>query len=328
MLSRVADSIYWMSRYIERAENVARFIDVNLQLMLDLPVPENEQWEPLVAITGDEEIFRERYPEVTQESVMRFLTFDPEYPNSILSSVRAARENARSIREAITTEMWEQINRYYLLVTESASNPETLANPHRFFTQVKVGSQLFVGITDATMSHGEGWHFARMGRTLERADKTTRLLDVKYFYLLPRVEYVGTPFDNIQWAAVLKSAGALEMYRQVFHRISPQTVTRFLIFDGEFPRSVRACLRRSEESLHAITGAAFGSFRNEAERRLGRLRAELDFTEFREILSRGVHEYLDDLQGKINDVGAAVFETFFSTRPAGEKSEPGEIVES
>jgi uncharacterized alpha-E superfamily protein len=172
MLSRVADSIYWLSRYIERAENIARFIDVNLQMMLDLPVVENEQWEPLVTITADEENFRKRYGAFTQENVIRFLAFDQEYPNSIVSCVRAARENARSVRDIISSEMWEQINRYYLTLTSARFDPSRGGDYHDYFTQVRIGSQLFGGITDATMSHNEAWHFARVGRLLERADKT------------------------------------------------------------------------------------------------------------------------------------------------------------
>ena len=211
MLSRVADSIYWMSRYIERAENVARFIDVNLNLMLDLPVGSAQQWQPLVDITGDTDEFAKRYGSATQQNVIQFLTFDQENVNSIRSCLRAARENARSVREIISSEMWEQLNQFYLVVNSAASKTGRMTDPQELFASVKMSSHLFTGVTDATMTHGEGWHFCRLGRKLERADKTSRILDVKYFLLLPTIADVGTTFDDIQWAAVLRSASAFEM---------------------------------------------------------------------------------------------------------------------
>lgn|SRR5574340_250053 len=179
MLSRVASSIYWLNRYIERAENYARFIEVNLNLSLDLPRGTIEQWEPLVATTGDHDMFLERYGKATKETVIQFLVADSANPSSILSCLLAARENARSVREIISTEMWEQVNRFYLMVTGAVVRGMSSHNLHTFLAEVKAASHLLLGITDATMSHGEGWHFARLGRLLERADKTSRILDVK-----------------------------------------------------------------------------------------------------------------------------------------------------
>jgi uncharacterized alpha-E superfamily protein len=318
MLSRVADSIYWMNRYIERAENVARFIDVNLHLMLDLQVDTDTQWAPLVDITGDHLLFQERYGAATKEHVVAFLTFDANNPNSIYACLRAARENARSVREIISSEMWEQVNTFYLMVRTAAAAGRVVAEPHAFFTEVKMASHLFVGITDATMSHGDGWHFGRMGRLLERADKTSRILDVKYFLLLPTVSDVGTPTDDIQWAAVLKSASAFEMYRKRFGRLRPDRVADFLILDREFPRAMHYCLVKAEESLHAISGSPIGTFQDPAEQRLGRLRSELDYAQIQEIITRGLHQFLDTFQAKLNDVGEAIFATFFALRPMTE----------
>jgi uncharacterized alpha-E superfamily protein len=315
MLSRVADSIYWMHCYIERAENVARFIDVNLRLLLDLPAGTTEQWQPLVNTTGDHELFQERYGSATQDHVITFLTFDAANPNSIASCLRKARDNARSVREVISSEMWEQVNRFSLMVNDPAAAVRVKQTPHAFFTEVKMASHLFVGITDATMSHGEGWHFGRLGRLISRADNTTRLLDVKYYILLQAATNVGTPVDDVQWAAVLKSASAFEMYRKRFGRIAPDCVADFLLLDREFPRSVHYCVVKAEESLHAITGSPAGTFRNAAEQRLGRLRSELDYTSIQEILAAGLHEFLDDLQARLNGVGDAIFETFFALRP-------------
>ena len=315
MLSRVADSIYWLSRYIERAENVARFIDVNLHLMLDLPTGTSEQWDPLVQTTGDVPLFQERYGTPSQEHVVAFLTFDPKNPNSILSCLRFARDNARSVRQSISSEMWEQVNRFYLMVSAAAADGRLVQAPHDVFTEIKMASHLFVGITDATMSHGEGWHFGRLGRLLERADKTSRILDVKYFILLPAAADVGTPFDDIQWAAVLKSASALEMYRKRHGRLSPDRVADFLILDREFPRAMHDCVVKAGESLHAISGTPPGTFQNLAEQRLGRLRSEFDYARIEEIIGGGLHEFLDTFQARLNRVGDAIEETFFALRP-------------
>ena len=323
MLSRVANSIYWMARYIERAESIARFIDVNLHLMLDGPVESEEQWEPLVIISGDLDQFKERYDAPTKDNVIYFLTFDTENPNSIISSVGNARENARTVREVISSEMWSQVNKFYYSLVDAEKSGEALDTPYDFYNQIKLQSHLFIGITDTTMSHGEAWHFDRLGRLLERADKTSRLLDVKYYMLLPRVEDVGTPIDNIGWAALLNSASAFEMYRKKFRTITPTDVALFLILDLKFPRSIRYCLLKAQVSLHEITGTVIGTFDNKAERRLGRLRSDLDYANIDELISLGLHEFLDGFQTKLNGVGDAIFDTFFSLRLA--KNNKGNI---
>jgi uncharacterized alpha-E superfamily protein len=317
MLSRVADSLYWMSRYIERAENVARFIDVNLHLMLDLPAGASEQWKPLVITTGDDDLFAERYQEATRENVVQFLTFDRENPNSILSCLRAARENARSVREIISSSMWEQVNVFYLMVRDLATTARVREVPYEVFHDVRMASHLFEGLTNATMSHGEGWHFCRMGRLLERADKTSRMVDVKYFLLLPSVADVGTPFDDIQWAAVLRSTSALEMYRKRYQDLSPDRIAEFLLLDREFPRSLHYCLIKADESLHAVSSTPVGTFCNPAEQRLGQLRAELAYAQVDNIIRAGLHEFLDAFQTKLNQVGDSIFTTFFALQPIG-----------
>lgn len=314
MLSRVADSVYWMSRYVERAENVARFIDVNFQLMLDAPSGQDQQWAPLVATTGDHEDFFAREVTATEEKVIRFLTFDGQSPNSILSCLRAARENARSVREIISSEMWLQLNRFYLMVKSAAETPGGMGHSQDFYEAVKQASHLFTGITDATMTQGEAWHFSRLGRMLERADKTSRILDVKYFLLLRSAEDVGTPFDDIQWAAVLRSASAFEMYRKKHGRISPRGVVDFLMLDSEFPRAVRYCLSAARDSLHAISGTPLGTFRHPPERLLGQLCSDLSFTTLDEILKNGLHEYVDGLQARMNQVSTGIFETFLALK--------------
>jgi len=315
MLSRVANSIYWMCRYIERAENVARFISVNLNLLLDMPSEKGKHWEPLVAITGDHEAFEKKYDNYDEESVIRFLTFDRDYHNSIATCLAAARENARSIREIISSEMWEHLNHFYLELANARSPRLALEDPHKFFKIIQMRSHLFTGLMDCTMSHGEAWNFARIGMMLERADKTSRILDVKYFMLLPQMDLVNTPVDNIQWTAVLKSASASEMFRKEYHLITPKNVAEFLIFNNSFPRSIRHCINKSQVALYRITGTTNGTSHNSAEKQLGRLVADLEYTDVDEVIDFGMHEYLDTLQTKLNEVDVAVGTTFFNLRP-------------
>jgi uncharacterized alpha-E superfamily protein len=312
MLSRVADSIYWMSRYVERAENVARSIDVNVQLVLDAPPGQEQQWQPLVNASGDQEDFALRYGPASQDNVLRFLTFDPRNPNSILSCLRAARENARGVREVISSAMWLQLNKFYLMVKHAAATPIDLDRTADFFHEVKLSSQLFTGITDATMTHGTGWHFSQMGRMLERADKTSRILDMKYYILLRSPEDVGTPFDHLQWGAVLRSASAFEMYCKRHGRISPHGVIEFLMLDRDFPRSVRFCLRSAHDSLRVVSGMPRGAFRYAPERLLDQVCADLNGVTVNDIIRFGLHEYIDQLQAELNQVGQGIFERFFA----------------
>jgi len=313
MLSRVAESLFWMSRYVERAENVARFVDVNLNLMLEVTSTE-QQWLPLVATTGDYELFKKKYGEPTQDSVIRFLTLDEENPNSILSCLRAARENARSTREITSSEMWEQLNTFYLFVADAAARSDTISDLHSFFARIKDGSHTFCGITDATMTHGAAWHFMRMGRMIERADKTSRILDVKYFILLRTAHEVGSPIDEIQWAAVHRSASAFEMYRKRHGRITPKNIVQFLMLDNEFPRALRFCLNSAQDSLHAISKTPLGQLSSSPERLLGQLCSELANISVETIINGGIHEYIDKLQESLNDIGAGIYETFLARR--------------
>ncbi len=320
MISRVADAVYWMSRYVERAENVARFVDVNHYLNLDMPMDAEAQWNPMLEVTGDRASFVERYDGSVQENVVRFLVFDGANPNSIISCLRAARENARTVREAISSELWRQINAMYHFVRAAAKDGGVYEEPHQFLSSVKEGCHLITGISEATMSHDEAWHFARMGRMIERADKTSRILDVKYFLLLPSIDYIGAPYDKIQWAAVLKSTSALEMYRKKYRRITPQQIGRFLIFDNTFPRSIRYCLEAASHSLHTVSGAPISSFSNSAERKLGRLCADIDFSDIAEVFDNGMHQYLDHIQQRLNEIGEAIYTTYFSLAPTGDAS--------
>ncbi len=348
MLSRVADALYWTSRYVERAENVARFIDVSLNLMLESSAHGERDWASLVLTTGDQDIFEKKYgQEATPANVTQFLTFDEEYSSSILSSVSRARENARSVRDIISREMWQELNEFYLMVMQTARpgvEPEDLID---FCARVKRAGIYFEGVTNATLSRGEAYHFANLGRMLERADKTSRILDVKYFLLSPTQAQASTPArpqtqaqsqsqsqsstpakvqtqtqtqsqngissntDQLGWTTLLNSASALQMYRQIWHVTTPESVSGFLLLDRNFPRSILRCVKRAQESLHAISGAPFGSFESEAERLIGRLRSELDYAKIEEIMEQGLHQYVDGLQGQLNEVGGAVHDQFF-----------------
>jgi len=319
MLSRLADSLFWTGRYVERAENVARFIGVNLNLILDTPLDGQQQWQPLVVTSGDYQDFELRYGEPTRDNVIQFLMFDPDNRNSIYSSILKARENARTMREIISSEMWEQLNSFYLMVQGAVHQPGSgIESLNTFCRNVKILSHLFSGVTDATMSHGEAWHFFNMGRLFERADKTARILDVKYFILLPKVEDVGTPYDDILWTALLKSASASEMFRKKHSYIHPLRVAEFLLLDREFPRSVRYCVTQAEVSMRAITGSAPGTYANPAEQQLGRLRSELDYADIGGMAAFGLHEYLDSFEAKLNSVGEALFAIYFSNQPGAE----------
>jgi uncharacterized alpha-E superfamily protein len=314
MLSRVANSIYWLNRYIERAENIARFVDVNLNLLLDSAVVDAQQWEPIVLTTGDLETFRSRYGVATAENVVQFLTYDEKYHNSILSCLLSARENARSIREVISSEMWEQVNSFYFMVQDAAKAAPQSDLPG-FFAAVKLASHQFAGVMDATMSHNEAWQFGRIGRSIERADKTARILDVKYFIVLPTG--IGSALDELQWIALLKSVSAYEMYRKACHRINPTCIARFLIFDRQFPRSIKYCLYAAEKSLHLISGNQTATWCNPAEHQLGKLRSELDFLSIEEIIQGGLHEFLDTTQYRLNSVSQEIGDTFMTVAREG-----------
>jgi uncharacterized alpha-E superfamily protein len=317
MLSRVAASVYWMSRYIERAENVARFIDVNYNLTLGEGAALSDQWDPLVSITGDRKLFNKLHGDASCEHVLEFLAYDERNPNSILSCVAAARENARSVRETITQQMWKQINEFYLLVTSSAQESRRQEDPYDFCEAVRLASHTIVGLTDATMSHGEAWHFARVGRLMERADKTSRIVDVQYFLLLPKPDDIGSSLDVVRWSALLRSTSALAMYRKVHGPITPNRVAEFLILDKEFPRSMHFCLDHAQCSMNEITGSREGAFNCRSEQLLGRLCTELNYTTIDDVILDGMHDYIDRFQIRLNAIGDAIQDDFFTPIKTG-----------
>ncbi len=312
MLSRAAESIYWMNRYIERAENYARFMDVNLSLIIDLPKNLTEQWQPLVRITGDDALFESLYDAYSRETVVEFLTFNRNNPNSIMSCLIQARENARTVREIISSEMWHQINELFLSVKDTTMIEH--GNLSDLYRDIKNGAHLFNGIMDSTLMHNESYHFANLGRLIERADKTARIIDMKYFYLLPRVEDVGTAIDFLQWSALLKSTSAYEVYRKKYGRMDFRNILELLIFDREFPRAIHFSLLEADRSLHAISGSPVGAFGNAAEKEMGKTIARLSFNDIHDVVKYGLHEYLDDFQVRLNCLGEGIFHSFFNQR--------------
>ncbi len=307
MLSRVANSIYWLGRYLERADNVARFIDVNTHLMLDLSLSKDAtQWYPLVATSGDDEDFNKRYTVADERTVVKFLTFDDKNPNSIAQCIFRARENARTVREVIPVEMWEKINELYHL-TQSQSRKRSVADLASFYKEVRQSGHLFTGLMENTMSREQGRQFAHLGQMLERADKAARLIDVKYFLLLPGADYVDSAYDAVQWGAVLKSVDALEMYRQQFHTINYKDVTQFLLFSKAFPRSILFSLDMAEQALASLPGDGTKKAVSDMAALTSMIRAE----NTRHVIASGLHEFIDDFQARLNLVDESIYETYF-----------------
>lgn len=312
MLSRVAEAIFWMARYVERAENIARFLDVTLSLSLDTPEEASVgHWHALIATSGDEDWFREHYGVANQHTVLRLLTSDANYPNSLISSVAQARENARSVREVLSREQWECLNHFYHLVQHHQPTGDDLEALSSFYATVRQQAALFHGMSDHVWSHNEAWHFLRLGTSIERADKTSRILDVKFYLLTPGSQVAGAAFNLVQWSALLSSASADQAYRQRYHETTPDHVIDFLVFDAHFPRSIRHCVDEADYALHQISGTGIASGTLTSERLLGRLRAQLAYGDASEVHARGLHDYLDDLQAELNAVSGAVIDDFF-----------------
>jgi len=337
MLSRVADSIYWMGRYLERAENLARFIGANLSLTLDVQMVLEEQWEPLLYATGDYHFFHDRKTSTeysaflqkikgelgdfnnslvsqkvleTRNEVIFFLSLEPQNPNSILSCLEKARDNARLVRGYISTEMWEQINKLYYYIRKSDTQFMLFKDPLNFFQELRMSLYTLVGLTEATFQRDDGWCFQQLGMYLERADKTTRILDVKYFILLPKLGHVGSVIDDMLWAALLQSVSGFQTFKQKYQEVLPAAVVEFLLLDRKFPRSVLFCLKSAEECLNQISSTQPGSFSNSAEQKIGRLRNQLEYSSVDEIIISGLHEYLEDIKRQLNHISTDIYQVF------------------
>ena len=312
MLSRIAESLFWLARYIERAEGTARILDVNYHMLLEQSQQSYHlRWQPLIIMAGEEDRFRKLYSEVNAESVFEFLAFRHDNPSSIVQCISKARENARTIRDRISREMWEDINGLYYTLSQFVPREAIAAGPHRFCERVKFGSHRFHGVTDATLPHDEGWEFLRIGWSLERAEMTARLVDVQYHNLLD-----GPPaadaLDNHQWMAVLRSVGAYEAYHRQYHPpLEPEKVAEMLILDHRHPHSIRFNVAEFQASLRAVSGSGRGSYANEAERLAGKLVERLSYDKIGEIFKQGLHGYLNDVVNMCGAIGDDIARTYF-----------------
>lgn len=311
MLSRVADNLYWMSRYLERAEHTARLLDLELNMMLD-PSPESssECWRRLNQVL---EISPGTAGKNDFAAITGILTFDLHNPSSIMSCITAARDNARNVRQQISSEMWEQVNRLFLHVKRTGAKGIWNAQPWEFFRAVKEGDHLLQGITDSTMNHGEGWHFIQVGRFLERAGATAVLLDVHFGRLAETLEQTAEPADYLEWVRLLKSCTAFEAYCDVYTaELRPHRIAEFLLLNPEFPHSVRFSVETVQAGLRTI--GKLTATRNTAllGRLAGRLGAALSFSQIDEIRAGGLHGYLESIRRQCGQIHAAIHQTYFA----------------
>jgi uncharacterized alpha-E superfamily protein len=309
MLSRVADSLYWMSRYIERAEHTARLLDVTMHQMLEQSsAPADRR---LARLTASLRVKVPAEVAASIDTLVGTLTFDATNPDSIVACIATARENARQVREQISSEMWEQINRLYLQVRRAGIAAEWRVEPQQFYKSVKEGAHLFHGITDATMSHDEGWQFIQIGRYLERASLTAALLDVHFAD--PEVRGNGDASLNyLDWVAMLKSSTAFEAYCKVYTaEIQPEKIAEFLLLNAEFPRSVRFAIDAVQRALQVVGRRTGSRGAGRVERLAGRLRAVLDYGQVDEIID-DMHGYLEQIQRQCVQIHGSIYLAYVS----------------
>jgi uncharacterized alpha-E superfamily protein len=311
MISRVADHCFWLGRYLERAEDTARVLEVNQTLLLDFAVPLEQQWQPLLIISG----IHDMPADADGETVQDYMTWEAANLSSIASTLAAARENARNIREVISAESWERLNYYYLWIQSAAARSLYHSDRSGFYGEIRRVNPLITGISEGTMSHGEAWEFFQLGKYLERASQTARILDVKYHILLPTVEQVGTPVDSAHWMAILTSCSGYEPYHKQRPGSDPGiAVPDFLIFDSIFPRSVRFCLGKCLAAAYATSGRPPGRPGNPVERALDILVSWLNLTRIDDFIEAGLHEALTSIIDRIHGIGEAIHGTYFDLR--------------
>ncbi len=313
MLSREAEALYWVGRYLERAEATARRFDVEYHSRLESESSRTATlgWHALLFSSGDGATYRERYGAADEGSLVTFLILDDQNPNSIRACVAAARENARSIRDEISSEMWEHLNRFHLELGEQTLETVLSRTPYSLLQWVKCSCWLFDGIAERTMIRGEGWQFLQCGKFLERAESTARLLDGKSYAMIDADEEIAGALDLHQWTALLKSAGAFEAFRKTRSGSTPADIIAFVLLNARFPGSIRYSTARVEAALRAITRRDGADDGNEAERCAGRLLASLIHARAEEVVF-DLHTYLTGLVGECATLHGAVVRTFFS----------------
>ena len=317
MLSRVADSLYWMSRYLERAEHTTRLLDVNLNLMLDEPTNvADRRWQRVLQALGAP---RDIQFEGDAIALARRLTFDSANRASVLGSIISARENARHVREQISTEMWQRLNSLYLQVTrpemQSDMHAEALLQqnegPTEFLNQVMEGVHQFQGVTDSTMSHGEGWQFIQVGRFMERASATAMLLEAYQPELWAKTDALPDSNEYLEWMGLLRSATAFEAYCKVYTAdLSPDWILEFLLLDADFPHSLRFSIDAMQQALEVVQDLSGGTRGDKLTRISGRLRATLSYSSVEEIMGGDVVTYLRDIQRQCREIHNAIYELY------------------
>ncbi len=312
MLSRVADSICWLARYMERAENISRLLLSTQDLLLDAGAEAadvTQFWEPLLLATGDDAAYATLYPAITGIGVAEFLTLRKENPNSMINSVRAARENARTVRDQISDELWECVNSLRLFLESQDARAMLLHQPAAFYERVLLSSYQFQGIAGSTTPRGEIWHFLCLGMMLERADKVSRLLDTCSAVSTEMTPHPGS--RPLRWAALLRSCSAWHALHTISARLDPVKIIEFLMINETFPRSFEYCVTEVHRTLEALCLSLPASAEMHKPARLaGRLAADLRYSTVDEILAAGLHDFIDDFQTRLNMIGTAVFETF------------------
>jgi uncharacterized alpha-E superfamily protein len=321
MLSRTADHLFWMARYTERAENLARMLDVTVQTSL-LPLSEEsaeEGWRAVLGICELEQQFDAKYPALSSPALLDFMVRDPENPSSIAACLTAARENARAVRGTLTTEVWETHNTTWLEMQHHLKDGMLERDPSEFFEWVKYRSHLSRGVTIGTTLKDEAFYFIRLGTFLERTDNTARILDVKFH--TPQHErrkdrsrrkateasQQEANLDFYYWAAILRSVSAFEIYRKVYRDvITPARVAELMILRADMPRSLLACMEEVVSILHRLANGHSG----DTERMAGRLHADLRFVSIDEILAKGLHGYLTEFLEKVYELGNHVSRDF------------------
>ncbi len=311
MLSRTADHLYWMARYIERAENMARVLDVTANMsLITNPADQTESalWRPALQICGDVVAYEEAYGECTAANVIKFLTMDDNNPSSIYSTLRSARENARAVRVAMTSETWESINTLWLEFSQFIGADFSKNGLHEFCEWVKARSHLFRGVSFGTMLRDDSFRFLRLGSFIERADNTARILDVKYHILQPIDEETGG-VDYYAWSAVLRSVSSFQAYQKVFRdTIDPKKVAEMMVLRNDMPRSLHACY----EEIVSIVQQLSDRRPTECKRLSGQLLSSLRYGKMEIIFAQGLHEFLGDFLRSNNRLGGEIQRTFFN----------------
>jgi uncharacterized alpha-E superfamily protein len=321
LLARSAEALFWLARYVERAENLARILDVNETFSRDRMGGQN--WLSIVQLHADERAFFARHALADAATVLGFYVIDPANPTSILSAVRAARENARTLRPLISTEMWVQINMFFNRLAALGPADLVPARLSPLFSWIKEACQTHTGITEGTFYRDQGWYFYQLGRYIERADQTTRLLDIKYHVLLPGAHDPGSPVDVSQWNALLRSAAGYHAYRRLHATgITPGQVAGFLLLNRRFPRSVYLCVREAELLLAELKSRYGLRSGNDAAERLDELRALLSGVGIEAVLIQGLHEFLDMVQQYLNLLGGDLAGAFFGAAAATAEPSP------